>query len=99
MPGEMLVDFEVHMGVSPHHDAATTVKMDIRRVNFWYGAKQALIDVTLKLYRREVTAFIGPSGCGKTTLLRCLNRSNEIIPGTRMEGTFCSTAKISTCPM
>jgi phosphate transport system ATP-binding protein len=93
MPGEMLVDFEVHMGGAPRHDMAKAVKVDISHVNFWYGAKQALRDINLKLYRREVTAFIGPSGCGKTTLLRCLNRSNEIIPGTRMDGTILLDGK------
>ena len=40
MPGEMLVDFEVHMGALPHHEAAKAVKVDIRNVNFWYGANR-----------------------------------------------------------
>ena len=62
--------------------------MDIRNVNFSHGAKQALRDTNLKLYRREVTAFIGRSGCGKTTLLRCLNRKQRDHSGARMEGTI-----------
>ncbi|MDJ0514292.1 MAG: phosphate ABC transporter ATP-binding protein PstB [Methyloceanibacter sp.] len=60
--------------------------MRIEGVNFWYGEKHALKDVSLDLYRNEVTALIGPSGCGKTTLLRCLNRSNDLIENTRIEG-------------
>jgi len=81
-----LVDFNVHLGKRPNHDRSNGVKIDIQDVSFWYGEKQALIDINLKLYEREVTAFIGPSGCGKTTLLRCLNRSNEVIAGTRLTG-------------
>ena len=64
----------------------TGVKIDARHVNFYYGPKQALSDVTLPIRERQVTALIGPSGCGKTTFLRTLNRMNELIPGTRVEG-------------
>ncbi|MBI1383652.1 MAG: phosphate ABC transporter ATP-binding protein [Rhizobiales bacterium] len=62
--------------------------IDVRGVSFWYGAKKALDNVDLQIYRREVTAFIGPSGCGKSTLLKCLNRTHDITPGVRMEGTI-----------
>ena len=55
-------------------------------VNFWYGTKQALGDITIKFPINRVTALIGPSGCGKSTLLRCLDRMNELIPGVRLEG-------------
>jgi phosphate transport system ATP-binding protein len=55
-------------------------------VSFWYGAKQALSHISLDFCVEEVTAFIGPSGCGKTTLLRWLNRTNDIVEGSRMEG-------------
>jgi len=61
-------------------------KIDVRHVNFYYGEKQALYDVTLPIRERQVTAFIGPSGCGKTTFLRTLNRMNDLIPKTRTEG-------------
>ena len=81
-----LVDFQVHLGPHPVHDDEHKVKVNIKDVNFWYKDKQALKDINLKIYNQEVTAFIGPSGCGKTTLLRCLNRSNDLIPGARMEG-------------
>jgi len=61
-------------------------KIDVRHVNFYYGEKQALYDVTLPIRERQVTALIGPSGCGKTTFLRTLNRMNDLIPKTRTEG-------------
>ena len=62
------------------------IKIHARNVNFYYGAKQALYDVTLPIAELQVTALIGPSGCGKTTFLRTLNRMNDLIPGTRTEG-------------
>jgi phosphate transport system ATP-binding protein len=58
--------------------------IEIDDVDFFYGASQALHDITLNIAEREVTAFIGPSGCGKSTLLRCLNRMNDLIDGTRI---------------
>ncbi len=61
-------------------------KIDVQNTNFWYSAKQALFDVSIPLRERQVTALIGPSGCGKSTFLRTLNRMNDLIPGTRIEG-------------
>ncbi|HEV3436806.1 MAG TPA: phosphate ABC transporter ATP-binding protein PstB [Gemmata sp.] len=61
-------------------------KIAIEGVNFWYGAKQALFDISLTIAERSVVAFIGPSGCGKSTLLRLLNRMNDLIEGTRHTG-------------
>jgi phosphate transport system ATP-binding protein len=61
-------------------------KVLIRDVSFYYGAAQALRNVTLTLYDKCVTAFIGPSGCGKSTLLRILNRIYELYPGQRATG-------------
>src|SRR6187551_456002 len=55
-------------------------------LNFYYGAKQALQDISIDIPEHLVTAFIGPSGCGKSTFLRTLNRMNDIIPGTRVDG-------------
>jgi phosphate transport system ATP-binding protein len=55
-------------------------------INFFYGAKLALSWVNMDILPRKVTALIGPSGCGKSTFIRCLNRMNDTIPGTRMEG-------------
>ena len=60
--------------------------IDVRALNFYYGTKQALQNITVGIERNLVTAFIGPSGCGKSTFLRTLNRMNDIIPGTRVEG-------------
>ena len=59
-----------------------------RDVNVFYGAKQALRDVSIDVGRRQVLAAIGPSGCGKSTFLRCLNRMNDTIPGARVAGTI-----------
>jgi phosphate transport system ATP-binding protein len=61
-------------------------KIAVDRLNFFYGAKRALEDISLEIPGNLVTAFIGPSGCGKSTFLRTLNRMNDIIPGTRVEG-------------
>jgi phosphate transport system ATP-binding protein len=57
-------------------------------MNFYYGANRALEDINLKVFPNQVTAFIGPSGCGKSTFLRSLNRMNDIIPDTRVEGSI-----------
>ncbi len=62
-------------------------KLDVRNLDFFYGEKQALFDVSMTIAERSVTAFIGPSGCGKSTFLRTLNRMNDIIEGTRLTGT------------
>ena len=67
--------------------AEPTVKIDVSRMNFYYGEKRALHDISVQLGANLVSAFIGPSGCGKSTFLRTLNRMNDIIPGTRVEGT------------
>jgi phosphate transport system ATP-binding protein len=66
--------------------AAAPAKVTTRKVNLWYGDKQALFDVDIDIAANEVTAFIGPSGCGKSTFLRCLNRMNDTIPICRFEG-------------
>jgi phosphate transport system ATP-binding protein len=76
----------LHLGPLPNHNRDHKAKITVDDVSFWYGPKQALKHVSLDIYTNEVTAFLGPSGCGKTTLLRCLNRTNEIIPGARMDG-------------
>ncbi len=63
-------------------------KIVIQDMNFYYGTVQALKSVNMTIPANEVTAFIGPSGCGKSTLLRCLNRLNDLVDGTRVEGTI-----------
>jgi phosphate transport system ATP-binding protein len=60
--------------------------ISVQQVNFYYGASQALTDITMDFGKNRVTALIGPSGCGKSTLLRLLNRMNDLIDGTRVEG-------------
>jgi phosphate transport system ATP-binding protein len=61
-------------------------KIAVRDLNFYYGKTQALHSVSLEIPERIVMAFIGPSGCGKSTFLRTLNRMNDVIPGTRVDG-------------
>ena len=58
----------------------------VRTLNMYYGTTQALIDISMDVQPRRVTALIGPSGCGKSTFLRCLNRMNDRIPGTQISG-------------
>jgi phosphate transport system ATP-binding protein len=65
-------------------DAPSKIRVD--SMNFYYGEKRALQDISIRIRPNLVTAFIGPSGCGKSTFLRSLNRMNDIIPGTRVEG-------------
>ena len=65
-------------------------KIEADKLNFFYGEKRALQDISIKIKPHLVTAFIGPSGCGKSTFLRTLNRMNDIIPGTRTEGKVLS---------
>jgi phosphate transport system ATP-binding protein len=63
-----------------------SVKIRVEHLSFYYGDMAALLDVSLDVNERQITALIGPSGCGKSTFLRCLNRMNDTIPGTRVEG-------------
>ncbi|BBO24315.1 MAG: phosphate import ATP-binding protein PstB [Chthonomonadaceae bacterium] len=65
---------------------ATEAKISARSVDFFYGSFQALKGITLDIPPNQVTALIGPSGCGKSTFLRCLNRMNDLIENTRIEG-------------
>jgi phosphate transport system ATP-binding protein len=61
-------------------------KIEVNNFNFYYGDFQALIDLNIPVRSRQITALIGPSGCGKSTFLRCLNRMNDTIAGTRAVG-------------
>ncbi len=61
-------------------------QFDVRNVSFFYGAAQALFDISMNLAPQQVTALIGPSGCGKSTFLRTLNRMNDTIAGARVSG-------------
>ncbi len=64
----------------------SNIEIRAEEINFYYGAKQALKNINLKIYEKQVTALIGPSGCGKSTFIRLLNRMNDLIPHTRVEG-------------
>jgi phosphate transport system ATP-binding protein len=62
------------------------LKIRVRDLDFYYGNFQALHKISMDIFAQEVTALIGPSGCGKSTFLRCINRMNDLIPGTKVEG-------------
>ena len=75
-----------HADGTPPAAPAAAVAIEVRSVSFFYGAKQALTDISIDIHANRVTAFIGPSGCGKSTFLRALNRMNDVIPGARLTG-------------
>ena len=72
-------------GASAPDTPGATV-FDAKKVSCYYGSFRAVTDVSLSIYEHEITAFIGPSGCGKTTVLRTLNRMNDLIPGAHVDG-------------
>jgi len=65
----------------------------VQSLDFYYGPSKALSNINLEIKHREVTALIGPSGCGKSTFLRCLNRMNDTISGTRVDGQILLNGK------
>lgn len=69
------------LNLSPEQTA-----LEVKDLNLYYGNKQALFNVNMKIPKGQVTAFIGPSGCGKSTLLRCINRMNDLVEICRIEG-------------
>jgi phosphate transport system ATP-binding protein len=84
----MVGQVNVAASLNPHAAPALleSPMVEIERLSLWYGAKQALKDVTMAIPKHRVTAFIGPSGCGKSTLLRCFNRMNDLVDGVRIAG-------------
>jgi phosphate transport system ATP-binding protein len=70
----------------PEPTGSHEIVFEAKGLDFHYGKFKALEGVDLKVRRQEITALIGPSGCGKSTFLRCLNRMNDLIPGTRIDG-------------
>ncbi len=64
----------------------TISNREVKGLDLFYGSKQALFNVSMKIPKGQVTAFIGPSGCGKSTLLRCINRMNDLVETCRIEG-------------
>ena len=71
---------------APAFETRAHTIFDVKNVSCYYGSFRAVTDVSLTIYENEITAFIGPSGCGKTTVLRTLNRMNDLIVGARVEG-------------
>jgi phosphate transport system ATP-binding protein len=71
---------------APRDKFTGTAIFDVQNTSIYYGSFRAVTDVSLTVYENEITAFIGPSGCGKTTVLRSLNRMNDLIAGARVEG-------------
>jgi phosphate transport system ATP-binding protein len=78
----------VETGQRARASEAVELVLDVHNVSVFYGSFRAVRDVSLPIGRNEITALIGPSGCGKTTVLRCLNRMNDLIEGARVEGTI-----------
>jgi phosphate transport system ATP-binding protein len=73
--------------IPPPPTASQGPSVVVRDLNAWYGERQAIASIGLKIAPRQVTAIIGPSGCGKSTFIRCLNRMHEVTPGARANGT------------
>ena len=75
-----------HPSGGPDSDTPGPPVFDAKNVSIFYGSFRAVTDVSLSVYQHEITAFIGPSGCGKTTVLRTLNRMNDLVASARVEG-------------
>ena len=65
---------------------SNAIKAASINLDFYYGDFKALEDISIDFEVNRVTALIGPSGCGKSTYIRCINRMNDLIPGTRVVG-------------
>ena len=81
VPGSQRTIEDSEKGISK-----STLKIAVSHLNFYYGPRQVLFDVSLEIPDQKITALIGPSGCGKSTFLRTLNRMYETVPNTRAEG-------------
>jgi phosphate transport system ATP-binding protein len=71
------------------HDTRDAVREDlfgVTDVSVFYGGFRAVRDVSMTIFRNQITALIGPSGCGKTTFIRCFNRMNDLVESARLEG-------------
>ena len=88
-PGKMKIETkmtETAQNSVAQKNLVPEVKIQAQGVSFYYGRTRALRDISMDIRENEITAFIGPSGCGKSTFLRIMNRMNDYIPGTRLEG-------------
>ncbi|MGD1992565.1 MAG: phosphate ABC transporter ATP-binding protein PstB [Anaerolineae bacterium] len=83
-----MADLAIDFDNASQEDRTSTEKIQVSGLNFYYGDFQALSDISMTILDRQITALIGPSGCGKSTFLRCLNRMNDTIGGTHLEGTI-----------
>jgi len=84
-------NIQVTASLNPQAGVSSMLEMpmvEIDHLSLWYGEKRALKDVSMCIPKNRITAYIGPSGCGKTTLLRCLNRMNDLVDGVRIVGTI-----------
>ena len=75
----------MHLGGSTRGEIVQPI-MELRNLNVYYGDFHAVRDISLDVGANQITAFIGPSGCGKSTVLRCLNRTNDLVPSARVAG-------------
>jgi len=80
------VQVPVNRPAPPEPAIEKTGKIDVTGLDFYYGERRVLEQISVRIRPNEVTALIGPSGCGKSTFLRTLNRMNDIVPGSRVEG-------------
>jgi phosphate transport system ATP-binding protein len=85
-PRPLMPEARERLRESAASQSPAPTKITVRGLNFYYGHTQALSNISIDIPERVVMAFIGPSGCGKSTFLRTLNRMNDTIPGTRVEG-------------
>ncbi len=81
---EQTLGYQPPLDVNRLTDQQTAIS--IESVNLYYQQTKALMDISMRIPKGQVTAFIGPSGCGKSTLLRCINRMNDLVDGCRIEG-------------
>jgi phosphate transport system ATP-binding protein len=89
VPAKVFVQPATTAGGAPANSlpvAEEIIAFEVKNFSMWYGARQALYDITIRIPAKKVTAIIGPSGCGKSTFLRALNRMHELTPGTRIGG-------------
>ena len=73
--------------------AAVETLLELKNVSVFYGSFEAVSNVSMKIPKHQITAFIGPSGCGKSTLIRCFNRLNDLIPRARVKGKIAYNGK------
>ena len=89
VPAKVFVQPATTVGGAPANAlpvAEEIIAFEVKNFSMWYGARQALHDITIRIPAKKVTAIIGPSGCGKSTFLRALNRMHELTSGTRIGG-------------